>query len=149
MVRGTSTSAASGSPSECGYIQAAADAECCDTTPCNLPTSIPVQAACQTMCEWNANSLYFATFALPTLAVAGYRYYPYGYYNNVLLPSASAIGYGSKGALLTFLNTQASWHAIGTWSYADGAQTILQVVQAAGSGANVVCISIIALNPSA
>lgn len=149
VVRGTTTAAASGSPSECGYIQAAKDAECCDESPCNLPTDIPVQAACQLMCEWNTDSLYFAKFALPTLAVAGYRYYPYGYYNNVLLGAASAIGYGSKGALLTFLNTEASWAAIGTWSYADAGQNILQVVQSAGSGANVVCISIIALNPSA
>lgn len=147
-VRGTTTAAASGSPSTCGYIQAAADAECCDATPCQLPTDTPVIAPCQTMCEWDTNSKYFATFSLPTLAVAGYRYYPYGYYNGTLLTAASAIGYGSKGALLTFLNSGA-WGAIGTWSYADAGQTILKVTQTAGTGTAVICIAIIALNPSA
>lgn len=146
VVRGTTTAADGGSPSSCGYIQASADAECCAASPCQLPTDLPVFAACQLMCEVDADGKYFAIFALPTLLPAGYRYYPYGYFNNVLGTAATATGYATSGTLLSFLNA-GTWGAIGTWSSPEAG--ILKVTQSAGSGTNVVCLTIITVNPSA
>ena len=148
VVRGSTTLNDTGSPSDYGYIEASADAECCDATPRTLPTDIPVQAPCQTMCEFDADGKYFAIFALPTLLPAGYRYYPYGYFNDVLGTAATATGYATKANLLSFLNA-GTWGAIGTWSYADTDETILKVVEADGAGTDVICLSIIAINPSA
>ncbi len=147
-VRGTTTSAASGSPSECGYIQAAADAECCSATPCSLPTDIPVLAPCQTMCEFDSNGKYFAQFALPTLT-GNLRYFPYGYFNGTLGDAGSATGYVSPTTLLSFLNS-GSWGAIGTWTYADSpTNTILKVTQSAGAGSDTICLVVTTVNPSA
>lgn len=147
-VRGTTTSATSGSPASCGYIQASNDAECCAVSPCHLPTDIPVFAPCQTMCEWNANNLYFAEFALPVLT-ANFRYYPYGYFNNVLLPAGVSTGYATKTALLAFLNS-GTWGTIGTWSFdATVNANSIGVVQSAGPGTDVVCVNFITVNPSA
>lgn len=146
-VRGTTTAAEGGSPSSCGYIQAAADAECCSETPCSLPTDVPVIAPCQTLCEWDADSKYFGIFALPTLT-GNSRYYPYGYYNNVLLTAGTSTGYATPTTLLSFLNS-GTWGAIGTWSYVDEDETQLKVTLAAGDGTDVICVAIVTVNPSA
>lgn len=147
-VNGITTGAATGSPSSAGYIQAAADAECCSATPRSLSFVVPVLAPCQRMCEFDANNNYFGEFAFPTLT-GNLRYYAYGYYNNVLLPAGTATGYASKAALITFLNS-GNWGAIGTWTF-DAATNAnsLKVTQTGGSGANVLCVSIITVNPSA
>jgi len=147
-VRGTTTAATSGSPSSCGYIQASNDAECCAASPCELPTDIPVFAACQTMCEWDSNSKYFAEFGLPVLT-GNLRYYPVGYFNNVLLTAGSATGYTTKDTLLTFLNS-GTWGAIGTWTYGTGTgANSLKVTQTDGPGTDVVCARVTTVNPSA
>lgn len=147
-VRGTTTQADGGSPASCGYIQASNDAECCAADPCTLPTDIPVMAPCQTMCEWDANSLYFAEFALPVLTL-NYRYYPYGYFNGTLLTAGTATGYVSKTSLLAFLNSGA-WGAIGTWTAGSAANTNwVKVTQSAGPGTDVICVAFITVNPSA
>lgn len=145
--RGKTTGTDNGSPATWGYIQAASDAECCSATPRVLPTDLPVFAPCQPLCYWNASNLYFAMFALPTLTGQNW-YFPYGYFNNVLLPAAARDGYQTPTTLLTFLNSGA-WGAIGTWSYADApANTRLQVVQSAGSGLDVLCAVITVVNAS-
>lgn len=144
-VRGSTTTNTGASPDEAGYIQASQDAECCDGTPAVLPTDVPDLAPCQEMCEWNAAGLYFAIFQLPQLTGTTPRYYPYGSFNGVALTAATATGYATSGTLLTFLNSGA-WGAIGTWTYANGS---LQVTQAAGPGTDVICVNIIAINPSA
>lgn len=147
-VRGTTTAADGGSPASCGYIQAAADAECCSETPCSLPTDIPVIVPCQVMCEWDANNKYFGEFGLPELT-GNLRYYPVGYFNDVLLTAGDATGYATKDTLLSFLNSGA-WGAIGTWTYGTGTgANSLKVTQASGAGTDVICVQIITVNPSA
>lgn len=147
-VRGKTTGTDNGSPATYGYIQAAADAECCSDVPLVLPIDIPVIAACQTMCEFDANGNYFAVFPLPGLT-GNLRYYPYGYFNNVLGSAATSTGYATASTLLSFLQA-GTWGAIGTWSYADSpTNTILKVTQSAGSGNDVICLEITTVNPSA
>lgn len=149
-VVGTTTQATAGSPAACGYIQASNDAECCAVSPCHLPgaSAIPVFAPCQTMCEWDTNSLYFAEFGLPVLT-GNLRYYPYGYFNGVLLTAGVSTGYITKTSLLAFLNS-GTWGAIGTWTFdATANANSLKVTQSAGPGTDVICVQIITVNPSA
>lgn len=146
-VRGKTTGTDNGSPATYGYIEAAADAECCSATPRVLPTDVPVIAPCQTMCEFDSNGKYFAIFSLPALT-GNLRYYPYGYYNDALGDAATATGYATADLLLSFLNS-GSWGAIGTWTYSDAAKTILKVTQDAGSGTDVICLEVTTVNPSA
>lgn len=148
VVRGITTGATSGSPASCGYIQASADAECCAVSPCHLPTDVPVLAGCHILCGWDSNSKYFTEIALPVLTL-NYRYYPYGYYNNVLLPAGTSTGYADKTALLAFLNA-GTWGSIGTWTAGVGANVNwLKVTQTSGPGTDIVCVNIILVNPSA
>lgn len=146
-VRGKTTGTDDGSPASHGYIEAAADAECCSATPRVLPTDTPVIAPCQTLCEFDTNGKYFGIYPLPTI-VSNYRYFPYGYYNGTLLTAGTATGYATPAALLTFLNS-GTWGAIGTWAYADAGQTTLKVTQSAGIGTDELCIAVITVNPSA
>lgn len=148
VVRGTTTAATAGSPASCGYIQASADAECCAVSPCKLPTDTPVLAGCHILCQWDSNSKYFTEIALPVLS-SNLRYYPYGYYNNVLLPAAVSTGYATKALLLAFLNA-GTWGTIGTWTIDAGSnQAGVKVTQASGDGTSVVCVGIVLVNPSA
>lgn len=149
-VRGKTTGTDNGSPATHGYIEVAADAECCSATPRVLPTDTPVFAPCQLMCQWDVNTTsgkYFAIFSLPTLT-GNLRYFPYGYFNDVLLTAGSATGYTTPDTLLTFLNS-GTWGAVGTWSYSDAGKTILKVTQASGPGTDVLCVNITTVNPSA
>ena len=147
---GHSTAATSGSPASCGYIQASEDAECCSATPCVLPdgSDLPVITPCQLMCNLDAaGGKYFAIFALPTLT-SNYRYFPYGYFNNVALAAASATGYSTAASLLSFLNS--NWSSVGTWSFPDSpSDNILKVTQTSGSGTDTLCVIIGLVNPSA
>lgn len=130
---------------EFGYIQAAQDAECCSDDPRTLPTDTPLLAPCQLMCEYNADNQYFAVFALPTLT-GNLRYYPYGYFNGVALPSLTPTGYATAGALVSALNGNGTWNDVGTW--VDTGNGIIQVNQTNGSGEDVVCIVVTTVNPS-
>lgn len=126
----------------------AACAVCCSDSPVPMPdvTDIPDQVPCQTLCEFNTNGLYFGVLALPSLGVAQ-RYYPSGYFNGAALPTGSANGYATTGALLTFLNTAVTgWATVGTWTISNG---IVLATQSAGPGTDVLCASIVAINPSA
>jgi hypothetical protein len=146
-VRGKSTGTDNGSPATYGYIETAADAECCSSSPRLLPTDLPVFAACQLMCEFDANGKYFAQFGLPTLS-GNLHYYPFGYFNGVLGTAGATAGYATPDTLLSFLNS-GTWGAIGTWTYADTGKTILKVTQAAGAGTDSICLGIVTVNPSA
>ena len=146
-VRGKTTGTDNGSPVTYGYIEAAADAECCSATPRVLPIDVPVIAACQTMCEFDADGKYFGVFPLPTLT-GNLRYYPYGYFNDVLGTAATALGYATPDLLLSFLNS-GTWGAIGTWTFTDAGKTIAKVTQTAGSGTDVICLEITTVDPSA
>lgn len=143
-VRGRTTYAGLGSPAEYGYIQVAADAECCDGTPSSLPTSIPLISPCQYMCEFDENSLYFAVWALPSLS-GNLRYLAYGNFNNVALASLTSTGYTS-GALLATAMTSA-WGATvgGTFTFANNT---LRLEQTAGDGNDTICVTIATVNPS-
>lgn len=136
---------------------------CCGDTPVPMPGiySLPLQPGCQTMCQWNNGTLqqYFGVVGLPAL-VLNKRYYPYGYFNNILLPLANSVGYISTATLLTFLNTatvvtvnngvtsySGGWGIVGTWTASADSLT-LTVTQNPGPGTDVLCAAVAAINPS-
>lgn len=121
-----------------------------------MPTNIVyggasvLETGCQTLCNQNATTgLYFAVLGLPTITGPNYvTYYPYGYFNGVALPAAAAAGYATVTLLLAFLNTATTgWAAVGTWTQAANGPII--VTEAAGPGTDLLCASIVAINPSA
>lgn len=124
-------------------------AVCCSDSPVLMPlaTGLPLQAGCQDLCNFDANSNYFAVLGLPTLTPGVGRYYPYGYFNNVALPAPASTGYANTTTLLTFLNTAVTgWAAVGTWSILDG---VLIVTQTDGPGDDQLCAAVASINPSA
>lgn len=118
------------------YIQASEDVECCTSPPLAMPTSasLPVFAGCETICNQNDAGLYFAVFAAPTPDTGTYS--AKGYYNDVSLPTVTG---ATVAALVTALNSNGSWSAIGTWTNPSGATLV--VTQAAGDGTDVLCAS--------
>lgn len=136
---------------------------CCGVTPVPMPTiyALPLQPGCQVMCNWNNGTLqqYFAILGLPALNF-NRRYYPYGAFNNILLPTANSVGYVSTTTLLAFLNTSTTvstvngvttytggWGIVGVWTVsADG--LTLTATQAAGPGTDLLCASVASINPS-
>lgn len=123
-------------------------AACCDTSPAVLmptATDLPLEAGCQTLCQQDTDGNYFGVVGLPTLVGGVYvKYYPFGYFNDEALTSASVSGYTSTGTLLTFLND--NWSSVGTWSVSNG---VLIVTQTDGPGTDVLCVQVVAINPSA
>lgn len=118
-----------------------------------LPTNVVynsnplLQTPCQTLCNQNSTSgLYIGVLGLPTISGGiNVKYYPYGYFNGVALTTASSAGYATPALLLVFLN--ASWGNVGTWTLDASGQTLI-VTQAAGPGTDVLCASIVSINPS-
>lgn len=135
-VRGTS-SLSGGSPAAAGYIQAAADAECCDATPATLPTDVPVMKPCQIACEQNADGNYFFVLGLPTDQGT---YTARGYLNGETLTNATG---ATAAALQTSLNTnwtnQGSPQIAITWTITNG---IVMGIITAGNGEDVLCAGI-------
>lgn len=121
-----------------GYIQSAAAAECCATA-IPLPTAVPVISACQRLCNVDANNKYFAMLSLPVPLPAGRNYKPQGYVNNVLLTGQAATGYANTTTLLAYLNGSAAALG-GTWTLVNG---MLKLTQTAGSGNDVLCLTIV------
>jgi hypothetical protein len=124
-------------------------AVCCSDSPVAMPvaTSLPLQAGCQTLCNFDEDDNYFATLGLPTLTPGVGRYYPFGNFNNAALPAAASTGYANTTTLLTFLNTAVTgWAAVGTWTLEDGT---IKVTQTDGPGDEVLCAAIVSINPSA
>lgn len=128
-----------------GYI--ASCNVCCGNTPVPMPdiSTVPKQAGCQTICNFDTNGNYAAWFGLPTIS-GNKTYFPYGYFNGVALPAATAAGYATTNLLLTFLNTAVTgWAAVGTWSVQNG---VLVVTQTSGPGTDNICVAVAAINPS-
>jgi hypothetical protein len=143
-VRG-STTVDGDSPANDGYIEAAADAECCDATPRTLPTDVPELFPCQTACQFDANGDYFFILGVPTLGSAT-SYVANGYLDDETLPEVTG---ASVTALLVQLNSQ--WTNVGspavaiTWTQSDTGGTGLPVIIGTitdGDGTNDACIKI-------
>jgi hypothetical protein len=86
----------------------------------------------------DANGNIVSYWGLPILD-AGYNYYPFGSYNNIPFPDASATGYSTTNALLTWLNANA--HSVGspstpllTWSIVANNSGGLLVATGGNSG---------------
>lgn len=126
-------------------------AVCCGDSPVPMPTDddLPLQPGCQLMCQYNngTDQQYFATLGLPALT-GNKRYFPYGYFNGEALPAASASGYATVAALLTFLNTAVTgWAAVGTWTATVDELTLI-ATQTDGPGTDELCAAVAAINPS-
>jgi hypothetical protein len=118
------------------YINASQEAECCseDSPPDVMPTTQPVLAPCQVLCDTNTGGLYIGVWGIPTPDLA--TYHVRGFIDGVAAPQVnSATAAGLAGAL----NGSGPWAAVGTWSVSG---TTLTVTQSAGDGTTVVCIVI-------
>ncbi len=130
------------------YAESSETIECCfDTSPdVVMPTDQPSIAPCQVICA-DADGVFTAVLGLPSLA-EGEAYFPFGYFNGVALTAASGAGYGSTGALLTFLN--ASWLTgalTNTWAVSSGTpKTLTNTLDAnTATGADVLCAVVVAI----
>jgi hypothetical protein len=115
-----------------------------------LPLIPPVNVTpCQTLCNQNATTgLYIGNVGIPNQSL-GQNFYPYGFFNGVVLPAAAVAGYATPALLLTFLNTAVTgWAAVGTWTLSADNKTAI-VTQAAGPGTDVLCAQIVIINQSA
>lgn len=127
-----------------------------------LPTTITVfPAGCQLLCQFDANGKYFAMLGLPTLVLPNKAYFPWGYWNGIALPAATAAGYISTTTLLTFLNTATTpvltngvvtsytggWAIVGTWTVSADGLTLI-ATQTSGPGTDKLCAEVAAINPS-
>ena len=129
-------------------------ATCCGIAPVPMPdidNSLILRVApCQELDDFcvDANNKRQAIFALPQLQ-AGQKYFPYGGYNNVQFPAASALGY-NLAQLQTYLTTQCA--TIGSpsvsISWAFNGSTIIATVTGSSWGDNF-CLLIAAITPSA
>lgn len=86
----------------------------------------------------NASGNIVSYWGLPTLPV-GYNYFPFGSYNNIPFPAASATGYATTNLLLTWLNANA--HSVGspstpllTWTIVSNNSGGLLVATGGNSG---------------
>jgi hypothetical protein len=130
------------------YINVSSAVECCNATD-GLPSTVPCLSPCSYICDEIASGAggVSAAFGLPTLA-GGETYHLCGYLNNEALPTPSGAGYGSVGALLTFLNT--NWNtSVGSppsalvWSASGDAKTLL-VTAEDGLGDDLMCLYVYA-----
>jgi len=122
-------------------------ATCCGDSAVAMPgadgTLVLRFQPCDTLCIQNGNGDYYSVMGLPTLA-AGQHYFPFGSYNNVALAPGGGTGYATVTDLLVFLNTNWTpfvWTAPGTDD--------LTLVATGGSLNDQLCVTIIALTPSA
>lgn len=92
------------------WMQASADADCCYSPSFDMPTTISDIAACQALCA-NDDGNQFGVFGLPS--PDGGTYTANGIYNDTALPEVTG---ATAAALVTALNLDASWFAIGTWA---------------------------------
>ena len=105
-------------------------------------------ASCQKLCNQNVNGLYFGMTGIPTVDATFTNLYAYGLFNGVALPALAAAGYANAAALLTAIQGNTTWNAIGTWSLSADNKTLI-VTQAAGPGTDTLCIEVRAVNPAA
>lgn len=146
-VRGSINGDAAASPIEYGYIQASESAECCDTPSLQLPTDVPTPAGCYAMCDFDADGKYFAIFGVPSTTPTEPFYYAFGAFNGQTLAALSTTGYASVGALVTAMNNNWGVAVGGTFS-AINSNTSVKLAQTSGDGTDVLCVQIMAVNPS-
>lgn len=122
-------------------------ATCCGSGAVPMPgtvvnPSLRIQP-CDTLCIQDANGNFYSVWGLPTLS-AGQTYFPYGSHNNIPFVGGVAHGYGTISALLSFLN--ANWTGF-VWTNpgTDG----LTLLSTGGSLNDQICVTVIALTPSA
>lgn len=119
---------------------------CCDSPAIPMPGTsgtfvIRIQP-CQDICIKNDSGVYYTIWGLPTL-LPGQSYFPFGSYNNAPLFPGAGVGYSSVMSLLAFLNSK--WTPF-VWTATSDNLTLF------GTGGNLgdsLCVSIIALTPSA
>lgn len=100
---------------------------------------------CQTLNTTNDGGQYVATLGVPTLEGLE-KYFVFGYFNGVALPTAYSTGFANLTDLLTFLNT--FWSTVGTWTKTSDNLTII-ATQTSGPGTDVFCGNIIPILVSA
>lgn len=100
------------------YQLASKSAECCDSPAYNMPSTISNIAPCQSLCA-NSDGNQFGVFGLP--APDGGTYTANGFYNDVALPEVTG---ASAAALVTALNLNGTWAAIGTWATTEDGLTL-------------------------
>lgn len=127
--------------------------------------TIPLLPTCQDMNQTDANGKYIAVMSLPSLndfdVTTDLTWFPYGNFNGVALPGATANGYASTATLLTFLNTATvnsgttdnpvytgGWGIVGTWTV-TGDSISLIATQTAGPGTDVLCATVVVISRSA
>lgn len=120
------------------YIQASESAECCDSPGYDMLINIPDFVPCQALCA-NSDGNQFGAFGLP--APDGGTYTANGYYNGTALPQVTG---ATAAALVTALNLNGSWNAIGTWSTTADSLTLLVVGGAVSDpqSPNTLCMSV-------
>jgi hypothetical protein len=128
------------------YITASNGGTALPTTWTPSSHGLPLLPACQVINSQNDNGNYVAVLGVPSLA-AGYHYFPYGYLNGTQLTAATANGYADLTSLLAFLNS-GTWANVGTWTKTSDNLTLV-ATQTSGSGTDVLCAALIAINPSA
>lgn len=100
-------------------------------------------APCQEMDILNDDGDPYMVFGLPSLDLASSRYFPYGSRNNVELTAASATGYSTVSALLSFLNT--NWTPY-VWTASDDELTLTAT---GGDEGDSLCVEIFPIDLSA
>lgn len=117
------------------YIAASSDAECCVSPSADMPTTIADIAPCQTLCD-NSDGVAFGVFGLPS--PDGGTYTANGVLNDDALPEVTA---ATAAALVTALNLNATWAAIGTWAKtSDNLTLTVTSASAAPSTPDVLCV---------
>lgn len=118
---------------------------CCDDNTIEMPGTDPQFslriAPCQIVDLTNTNGNPYMVFGVPTLD-ATYNYYPYGTYNNVNFPSASATGYANTTLLLAFLNANFTPYV---WTLSTDNLTLTAT---GGSIGDSLCVNIIQISES-
>lgn len=119
---------------------------CCDSPAIPMPGTtgsfvIRIQP-CDTLCIKDTNGNYYAVWGLPTLG-SGQHYFPFGSYNNAPLFPGAATGYADTTTLLAFLNLR--WTPF-VWTVSSDHLTLIAT---GGSLNDSLCVTIIALTPSA
>lgn len=117
------------------YIAASLDAECCTSPSADMPTTISNIAACQILCD-NSDGVAFGVFGLPS--PDGGTYTANGVYNDDALPEVTG---ATAAALVTALNLDATWAAIGTWAKtSDNLTLTVTSATAAPATPNTLCV---------
>jgi hypothetical protein len=149
---------------EAQYVTAAGGGTAMPSTWPSVSHTVPLLPVCQTLNTVDANGNYVLETALPSFDLdptTVQRYFPFGYWNGVALPAATANGYATTGTLLTFLNTATvntgtaanpvytgGWAIVGTWTV-SGDSITLTATQTSGPGTDVFCGGVVAILPSA